>query len=186
MSRSPGSLVSAAAGGDQQAWDALVDEFASLVWNVARAHRLSHADAADVSQTVWLRLVEHLGRLRDPERVAGWLATTARNECLAVLRRGGREALPGDETPAGSGPAVPAADLRLLTEERDTALWQAYSRISQRCQALLRLVLADPPLGYDEISALLDMPTGSIGPTRGRCLRELRRQLDIAGISGAP
>lgn len=185
MGRSPGSLVCAAAQGDQRAWDALVDEFASLVWNVARAHRLSDADAADVSQTVWLRLVEHLGRLRDPDRVAGWLATTTRNECLALLRRGSREVLPGDETPAGPDPAVPAVDLRLLTEERDTALWQAYSRISERCQTLLRLVLADPPLGYDEISVVLDMPIGSIGPTRGRCLRELRRQLDIAGISGA-
>src|SRR5213080_2918328 len=87
----PGGLVRAAAGGDQAAWDALVDRFASLVWSVARAHRLSAADAADVSQTTWLRLAEHIDRLRDPERVAGWLATTTRNECLKVLRLSGRQ-----------------------------------------------------------------------------------------------
>src|SRR3954464_637874 len=84
-------LVHAGGDGDQAAWDALVDRFASLVWSVARAHRLSAADAADVSQTTWLRLAEHIGRLRDPERLAGWLSTTARNECLKVLRHAGRQ-----------------------------------------------------------------------------------------------
>src|SRR3954468_5004445 len=79
-------LVHAAADGDQEAWDALVDRFAGLVWSIARAHRLSAADAADVSQTTWLRLVEHLGRIRDPERVGAWLAATARHEGLRVIR----------------------------------------------------------------------------------------------------
>ena len=89
-------LVRAAAEGDQQAWDALVDRFAGLVWAIARAHRLSPADAADVSQTTWLRLVEHLGRIRDPERVGAWLAATARHECLRVIRHAGRFVADGD------------------------------------------------------------------------------------------
>src|SRR4051794_3498545 len=90
-------LVHAAAGGDEAAWNALVDRFSGLVWAVARAHRLGAADAADVSQTTWLRLVENLTRLRDPEAVGAWLASTARREALRVLRRGSREAaLPED------------------------------------------------------------------------------------------
>src|SRR4051795_2193299 len=89
-------LVLSAAEGDQAAWDALVDRFAGLVWSIARAHRLSAADAADVSQTTWLRLVEHLGRIRDPERVGAWLAATARNESLRPLRRAQRGPPPRD------------------------------------------------------------------------------------------
>src|SRR3954462_5922819 len=71
-------LVLSAAEGDQAAWDALVDRFAGLVWSIARAHRLSAADAADVSQTTWLRLVEHLGRIRDPQRGGAGLAPRGR------------------------------------------------------------------------------------------------------------
>ena len=87
---SAADLVFAAKAGDSQAWNALVDRFASTVWAVARAHRLSAADAADVSQTTWMRLVEHLDRIEQPERVGAWLATTARRESLRILRLGGR------------------------------------------------------------------------------------------------
>ncbi|MGZ4591698.1 MAG: RNA polymerase sigma factor, partial [Actinomycetes bacterium] len=86
-----GELVRAATAGDQSSWDELVDRFTGLVWHVARGHRLGEADAADVVQTVWLRLVESLPRLREPAAVAGWLATTARHESLRLLRRAGRE-----------------------------------------------------------------------------------------------
>ena len=82
-------------GGVVAAWNAIVDRFAGLVWGVARRHRLSASDAADVSQTTWLRLVEHIDRIQDPERVGGWLATTARHEALRVLRISNRE-LPSD------------------------------------------------------------------------------------------
>src|SRR3954462_6884303 len=92
-------LVHAAGDGDQEAWDALVDEFAGLVWAIVRAHRLSAADAADVSQTTWLRLAEHLRRIRHPERVGAWLAATTRHECRRLLRRSQRELLIGDELP---------------------------------------------------------------------------------------
>src|SRR5688572_28663305 len=103
-------VVQAAADGSQSAWDELVDRYAGLVWSVCRAHRLSQADAADVSQTVWLRLVEHLHRLRDPERVVSWLATTARHECYRVLRVSGRQVPTADDTLDGDAGLPPPED----------------------------------------------------------------------------
>jgi RNA polymerase sigma factor (sigma-70 family) len=167
------ALVDAAARGEQSAWDELVDAFAGLVWSVIRSFRLYGADAADVSQTVWLRMVEHVGRLRDPERAGAWLATTARNECLRVLRKTGRQVAMA-EVPE----TVPASDhdvaRGLVAAEDHDAFVRALDRVPARCQTLLRLLVADPPLSYDEIADLLDMPKGSIGPTRGRCLDHLR------------
>ena len=83
-------LVASAAGGDRDAWDRLVGEFSGLVWSVIRGCGLYGAEASDVSQTVWLRFVEHIDRLRQTERAGAWLATTARHECFRVLRRQGR------------------------------------------------------------------------------------------------
>jgi RNA polymerase sigma factor (sigma-70 family) len=178
------ALVSSAAAGDQRGWDALVREFGGLVWAVARAHRLSDADAADVAQTTWLRLLEHHDRLHDRARVGAWLATTARRECLRVLRGANRQVLLGDDTPELESPD-PAPDEELLIAERDRALWRrdralwrSFERLRASDQALLRLLIADPRPAYEEISAALDMPIGSIGPTRARALERLRRQLD--------
>src|SRR4051812_49665265 len=119
-------LVHAAADGDQEAWDALVDRFAGLVWSIARAHRLSATDAADVAQTTWLRLVEHLGRIREPEKVGPWLAATARNECLRTLRVGQRTVLTAEDIEPGDA-VPPALDAALLAGERDAALWTAFA-----------------------------------------------------------
>ncbi len=171
-------LLQRAADGDRSAWDALVERFTSLLWSVARAHRLSDADAGDVVQTTWLRLVEHLGRIEEPDRLAGWLATTARHECLRVLRRSGRERPAGDggtsdgpfDVPDAAGPL----DARLLADERDARLWECFGALTGRCQTLLRVLLADPAPSYADVSAALGMPVGSIGPTRGRCLDRLR------------
>lgn len=85
------ALVQAAAAGDRCAWDALVDRFAAIVWAIARAHRLSAADAAGVSRTTWLRLLEHLGRIQAPDSIGAWLATTAHDESLRVARLAGLE-----------------------------------------------------------------------------------------------
>ena len=182
-----GLLVRAAAEGDKAAWDALVKRFSGLVWSIARSHRLGPADAADVSQTAWLRLVENLGRIRDPDRVGAWLATTSRNECLRIIRRSGRQ-VPTDldadaDLEAEDALAVPV-DAGLLAGERDAELWRAFSAISERCQGLLRLLITDPPPSYEEVGALLDMPVGSIGPTRARCLDHLRRKAGITGAAG--
>jgi RNA polymerase sigma factor (sigma-70 family) len=167
-------LVRAAGDGDQRAWEGLVDRFSGLVWSVARAHGLSRADAADVSQTAWLRLVEHLHRLRDPERVGTWLASTARHEALRILRRDRRQVPVGDHELEGSGPEAESPEARALAVERSDLLWRAFAELPQRCQQLLRVLMADPPPSYQQVAVALDMPIGSIGPTRGRCLDRLR------------
>jgi RNA polymerase sigma factor (sigma-70 family) len=172
-------LVKRASNGDQTAWDALVDRYTNLLWSVARGYRLDQADAADVIQVAWLRLVEHLPRLRDPERVGAWLATTVRRECLQVIAARKRHGGPVDDeiltaVPDEAGPV----DTRILTDERDRALWQAFARMQERCQRLLRVLMADPPPSYQDVAEALTMPVGSIGPTRARCLERLRDLLD--------
>lgn len=174
-------LVARAGQGDRQAWDEIVDRHAGMVWGVARSHGLDAQTAADVSQVTWLRLVEHLGSLRDPERLGAWLATTARRESIRVLKLRGREvSVDESELDVGTDPA-PAPDTRLLTAERDAELWQAFSSLPDRCQHLLRLLTADPPPSYTEVAAALGRPVGSIGPTRQRCLDCLRRALAARG-----
>ena len=179
-------LVARAHSGDQTAWDALVARYENLLWSVARSHRLDTADAADVVQTSWLKLLENLGRIQDPERLPGWLVTTARRECLRVLRRGGREVLDLTEVDVPDEDA-PGVDDALLTRERDTSLWTAFLRLPERCQRLLRVLMATESAAYAEVSAALGMPVGAIGPTRMRCLGKLR--VLVAGThltSGSP
>lgn len=176
-----GELISAANGGDQEAWEAIVDRFTGLVWATARAHRLSPPEAGDVVQTTWLRLVENLDRIRDPDRLGAWLATTARRECLRHLRLRARELPTGDDA-LFEAPSEDLAADRMITLERTAALHRAFTRIGERCQALLRMLAAPDPLSYEEIGAALGMPVGAIGPTRGRCLEQLRRTPELAGL----
>jgi RNA polymerase sigma factor (sigma-70 family) len=178
-------LARSARDGDTRAWNAIVDRFAGLVWAIARRHRLSEADAADVSQTTWLRLVEHLDRIEDPERIGGWLATTARHESLRVLRVAERQIPAETEDLIDIRADVDGPDAALLTEERDRELWQLVSSLPPRCQLLLSVLTVESPLSYVEIGEILGMPTGSIGPTRGRCLEHLRRLAASRGISPA-
>jgi RNA polymerase sigma factor (sigma-70 family) len=168
-------LVQHAAGGDVQAWERLVDQFSRLIWSVTAEYRLVESDAADVAQTTWLRLLEHIHAIRHPDRVGSWLAATARNECLRSLAARKRVVLGHgtdtmDEVPA-HGPEV---DERLLATERDQTIREAMSRLPARWQRLLEMLMADPPVSYAEISDELGVPVGSIGPTRGRCLARLR------------
>lgn len=178
--------VTAAASGDNVAFDQLVDRFSGLVWSVLRAHGLSQSDAEDAFQTTWLRLVEHLDRLRDPRAVGGWLATTARHESLRLLRRAERSQPVADEDLDGVDERAEQGELRVLVAERDAQLWEAFEELEQRCKGLLRVLMADPAPSYDEISAAMEMPIGSIGPTRQRCLGRLRDNLVRRGISAAP
>jgi len=175
-------IVRAAAGGDQRAWDQLVERYSGLVWNVARAHRLDPAEAADVVQTSWLRLVENLGEIRTPAGVGAWLATTARREALRSIRQTGR-CRPSDQMEALAPPDPTAIDDALLEAERDAELWAAFGRLRAGDQALLRLLVADPAPSYEEIGAALEMPIGSIGPTRARALERLRGELGRAKSS---
>ena len=175
-------LIERAGAKDQHAWRQLVARFNTMVWAVARAHRLNHADAADVSQTTWLRLAENLTALRDPARLPGWLATTARRESLRVLAARRREEpaeLPDEPDSLASAP-----ESHVLTEDRDARLWQAFDQLSERCQQVLRLLSSAPELSYAEVGTALGIPVGSIGPTRGRCLQTLRRVLAPDAFTG--
>jgi RNA polymerase sigma factor (sigma-70 family) len=177
-------LVREAAAGDQKAWDALVDQFASTVWAIARAHRLNAADAADVSQTTWLRLLEHLHRIEQPERVGAWLATTARRESLHVLRMAGRQVPNGyDFDVLPDSTAAVAPDRGIFRSESARLVTELIGKLPVRSQLLLRLLSADSPLSYRDISEALSMPIGSIGPTRARALEQLRRLALGAGYS---
>jgi RNA polymerase sigma factor (sigma-70 family) len=177
------ALVECAAAGDSGAWDALVDRFASTVWAIARGHRLSAADAADVSQTTWLRLVENLHRIEQPDRVGAWLAVTARRESLRVLRVGSRQTANGHEFEQLPDPAPPKPpDHAVATREWETVVADLIAQLPPRSQLLIRHLSADSPLSYKDISEALDMPIGSIGPTRARALEQLRRLAIQAGI----
>ena len=178
-------LVARVRAGDTAAWQSLTDRYTNLLWSVARSLQMSDADAADAVQTTWLRLVEHLGAIREPDHLGSWLATTVRRECYDIRRRAQR-VRPGEPDGPGGWEGVAAGgdplDSALLVHERDAALWRAYQAMKPHCRRLLRVLMADPPPSYAEVAAALDIPIGSIGPTRQRCLRCLRELL----LSGDP
>ena len=180
-------LVSRASTGDKQAWDALVERYAPLIWSICGRYRLSRADAEDVGQSVWLRLAGQLEMIRDPAALPGWLATTTSRECGRVLRtaRGPHAAVHGLD--AGSLPDQQAGAVgqEVLAAERHTALRDALSRLPQDGQQLIALLIADPPVPCAEISARLGIPVGSIGPKRSRCLDRLRRDPALIALINA-
>ncbi|WP_203990015.1 RNA polymerase sigma factor [Sphaerisporangium rufum] len=157
---------------DETAWRDLVDRFGHRMWAVARACGLDTADAADAVQAAWLRLVESLPSIRDPDRVGAWLATTTRHEAVRIGRRrsGDRHAELPAEIPAPD--TDPAA--AMLTVEDGRRLWAAVDALPEPCRTLLRLVVTVPEAGYAQIARRMAMPIGSVGPTRMRCLRRLR------------
>jgi RNA polymerase sigma factor (sigma-70 family) len=180
-------LVTGARNGDQQAWNALVERYAPLIWSICRRYRLTGADANDVGQNVWLNLVDHLGNLRDPAALAGWLATTTRRECVRVLRAAQR---PPTAASVIDPENIPDQHTEILEEEvlqaeRHAALREALTHLPARCQQLIALLTEDPPVPYAQISATLGIPAGSIGPTRSRCLAKLRRHPAIAALANA-
>lgn len=177
-------LVAAAQQGDAEAWNALVEQFAGLVWHVIRGFRLSNAASEDVYQTTWLRLAEHLDRIRQPDSLGGWLARTARNECLRAVKLGGREDLRNDLDLDLVDRAAAPVDKQVETEATNEILWRAFATLSQACQQLLRLLIAEPPLPYDRVSELLGISIGSIGPTRARCLAKLRTSRGVYLLGG--
>src|SRR5215831_5048953 len=181
------ALVARAASGDQAAWNELVERYAPLVWSIClRYQQLSRQDIDDVGQSVWLLLVENIGSLREAAALPGWLATTTRRECLRILRAGRRhehaDLPPEDHMPPD--PDARAIDEEVIVAERNAALRAAFAELPPRCYQLLSMLVSDPPPPYAEISAKLDIPVGSIGPTRARCLERLRRSPHLAGILG--
>ena len=171
-----GELLARAAAGDADAWGGIVDRFERLVWSVARTFRYDHATTADVVQTVWLRLAERCGEIRDPERLGSWLATACRNEAVSSSRRRRREVLDDKvlERLEARHPPGGDADESSIEDATRAEVLRAFTRLPEPCQQLLRLACADPPLDYRTISDLLGRPLGSIGPSRQRCLDRLR------------
>ena len=173
------ALVAAGADGEPQAWRELIHRYGVLIRSVCRAHRLSEADAEDVAQLTWLRAVEHIGRLRDPERFGAWVATTARRECLRVLQGRKRVVPTCDEVRNPLFAAHVDEDEIALAAERRTAVRQALSTLPDRQRTLLRLLHSETEPSYEAIGEQLGMPIGSIGPTRGRALERLRKEIHL-------
>ncbi len=174
-------LVARALDGDSSSWERLVERFLPLLLSVVRRHRLREAEADDVAQTVWLRLVEHLGAIRQPRALPGWIVTTTRNECLHVIR--GRRLVPSADLDTRERPddtAGPEGDL--LEGERHEALLIALAELPERQRGLLLLLIEDPPLHYEEIARRLAMPIGSIGPTRARALTRIRAHSAVQAL----
>jgi len=171
-------LVDGLRCGDQAAWREAIACYGPLLVWVARRHRLGDHDAADVVQTTWLRCVENIGRLRDPEALGAWLVTTCRRESLRELRARAR-VTPEDATDCTSSIAAMSDThpdpLELLTRRDESArLYAAMDSLPNRQKRLLAELLAHPDDAYRTTSSRLGMPVGSIGPTRQRALLRLR------------
>jgi RNA polymerase sigma factor (sigma-70 family) len=185
--RSVTDLVARARNRDKRAWDDLVERYAPLVWSLCRRHQLSDVDANDVQQSVWLRLVSQLDKIRDPATLPGWLATTTRRECRRLLRAARGPLAAGYVLDAETIPDQQAgmAEQELLAAERHAALREAFTRLPPCCQQLISMLTEDPPVPYAQISVSLNIPVGSIGPRRGRCLDKLRNDPVIAALINA-
>jgi RNA polymerase sigma factor (sigma-70 family) len=177
-------LLAHAASGDKQAWDALVERYAPLVWLICRRHRLSDAEARDISHNIWLQLASRLGEFRDPAALAGWLASTTGRECGKVPP--GAQAT-GYQSDAGhiTDQQTQMASRELPAAGQHAALRDAFTRLPPCCQRLLVLLLEDPLAPYPQIGAKLGIPAGSIEPSRSRCLDKLRRDPAITALISA-
>lgn len=180
-------LVTQARDGDKLAWDALVERYAPLIWSICSKYRLGRTDADDVAQSVWLRLVDQVDKIREPAALPGWLATTTRRECGRLVRaaHGPHAALYPLDAETIPDTQAEAAEQDLLGAERHAALRQAFADLPPDGQQLIAMLTADPPVPYAQISARLGIPIGSIGPTRRRCLDRMRRHVAIAALIGA-
>jgi RNA polymerase sigma factor (sigma-70 family) len=171
-------LLTAARGGEREALGQIVAGLTPLLWQVARSHHLDVTTSEDVVQTTWLQLVSHLDDIRTPEALVGWLVTVTRREARRIRDRQRREQGPPDDTSLEWLPdSVALPDDQVVRGEQDRTLWLTFGRLPERCRALLRVVAFVERPDYDEVSAALGMPRGSIGPTRGRCLAKLRALL---------
>ena len=179
------ALVARAAGDDPGAWNELVDRYAPLVWAICTRYELSSHDSEDVGQTVWLLLVEQLGKLREPAALPGWLATTTKRECLRVVMASHRSDRLTSLDDALQFVDDAVIDEEILMAERNAGLRAALAELPPRCRQLMSMLLRDPPCSYSEISATLQIAMGSIGPQRARCLERLRRSDTLTALGAA-
>jgi RNA polymerase sigma factor (sigma-70 family) len=168
-------LVRSAAAGEAGSWEQLTHLFGGMIVAIARSCRLADADVWEVHQTTWLRLVENVSRIEQPERIGAWLATTAKRESLRLARNRDRLSFDGDALARLPDETLASADAGPLADEQAALLRKAFAELPLRCQRLLRFLAQEDTPSYKETSSALSMPIGSIGPTRGRCLEHLRR-----------
>ncbi len=164
--------------GDPAAWDEIFRRYGKLVSTTVRSFRLQEADALDAAQMTWLRLAENAHRIRFPERLGGWLATTARRECLRILRQakpatGAIRIVPETAVEPSVGP-----EQRVIDADTSRTLWKLVAELSPRRRTLLRTLFTDNPRSYAEVAHAAGIPPGGIGPTRARALQQLRRRLN--------
>jgi RNA polymerase sigma factor (sigma-70 family) len=180
-------LVARCRAGDGRAWDALVQRYQRLVYVIVGRGGLDEHAAADVFQTVFTRLVQHLPRLTQPDRLQAWIVTTAKRELWLASQRGRRSvslAPAGDDGPEHDlVDETPGAEDRLAQWQELNRLRAAMDRLDERCRRLIGLLFRDEDerVGYDEVARSMAMPVGSIGPTRARCLAKLRQLLHSGG-----
>ena len=173
-------LLKEAQAGQLDSLNQIVAELSPLLWQVARIQGLDRPTAEDVVQTTWLRLLRNLKGIRTPESLVSWLITVTKREAWRVRNAGRGEQPVDDWVIAGLRDPAAEPDEHVLKDERRRALWAAFRHLSERCQALLRLVAFAHRPTYNDVATALGMPIGSIGPTRGRCLAKLRDLL-VAG-----
>jgi RNA polymerase sigma factor (sigma-70 family) len=170
-------LVTDARSGERRAWTTLVERYLPLIRSIARRYQLSDADIEDVGQTVYLRLIEHFDRIREPRALPGWISTTARNESLRLATSHRHINLIDPLDHAKFDNSVDDhidVDADLLRAEQAAAVREGLAHLTPTQRELLLLLTDDHGRNYNEIGELLDMPIGSIGPTRARGLARLK------------
>jgi RNA polymerase sigma factor (sigma-70 family) len=176
---SDGELVRRCGAGDRSAWSVLVRRYEALVYTIPRRARLAEAAVEDVFQTTFLRLLEHLDRLQQPDRLREWLVTTAKFETWRQWREASRTSTASDEAIESLADTQPLPEEFLAEVQTWHAVQRGLERIEHRCRQIIEwLYLAETPLSYEEIAQRLGMPPGSLSPTRQRCLGKLRLLLE--------
>ena len=177
-------LVARCRQGDAAAWRSLVKRHHRLVYAIVMRLGLDEHGAADVFQTVFARLVQHLPRIADPARLQGWIAVTAKREALLQLRRGRRTvSMSGNGDDGDDGPGWDLVDESprpgdALDELQQLArLRRALDQLDERSRTLLLLLFRSDgeKVAYEDVARQLGLPIGSIGPTRARSLEKLRK-----------
>jgi DNA-directed RNA polymerase specialized sigma24 family protein len=176
-----GDLLCRARDRDGAAWDELVARLGNVVLHTARAAGLQPSDAADAAQLTWLRLLEHIHDIREPEHLPGWLKVTTRREALRVAMSGKRHVLCAELDASHSGrPGLAVTDYYPVEDEYSAAVAVALAQLPPRYEKLLRLLTSDDCPSYAEAAAKLGLPIGSVGPMRMRALTMLRQALGQA------
>ncbi len=179
--------IAAVMRSDEQAWNALIERHQHIIDAACRRYRLRPEDAADVSQTVWMKAIDNLDRIRELRAMPGWIKTTAMRAACTLLRSRDRLTLVdvSEDNSADWSPLAQRSsevDAQMLHAERRAAVRDGLAELPESHRALLSLLVTDPPISYQQISDQLGLPVGSIGPTRARCLRKLAATPSIRAL----